>query len=158
VINDRQVLDDEFGELIDEIQATSAFVAGAIDSCHANGMLDGSNDVQGFPDKESVWTTAATEWETAAFGCPNSPFTAELLRNLDPFNPLDSLGGLLDWFFDNGEAGHKADQTYGVKVYEEDLSSTKFYFAAPEPSVVSLLSISALGVLLVRRLRQRRAT
>lgn len=154
--NGEFIQDDAFGAIIDQIQASSNFVSGAIDACHANGMLDGSSDARGFPDKESVWTTAATEWETAAFGCPNSPFTEDLLKALDPLNPLTTLGHLFNWFTDNGEMGHSAAQTYGVKFYE-GVEGTKLYYPAdvPEPSTVLLVALG-VGYTLRARVYHRR--
>lgn len=153
---DAEIWDDEFGAIIQQIQASSNWVSGAIDACHANGMLDGVSDVQGFPNKESVWGTAATEWETAAFGCPNSPYTRDLLQYFDPANPLDTLGDLYDWFTDTGEAGHTEDQTYGVKLYE-GLDGEKTYYPAsvPEPSTVALTAGGLLALAGVARRRQR---
>lgn len=151
------ILDDDLGAFFNSIQASSAWLSGAIDACHGNGMLDGTADIQGFPGKESVWFTSVTEWQLAPICAPNSGFGSLTEFMLDTFNPnrgLDQLGDLLGWYWDaalyganNGFIGR--DQTLGIKIYEDDGSSIKYYIPEPASHALALLALSAM--LLVRR-------
>jgi hypothetical protein len=141
-----EVPDDEFGDLIDMIQMQSAFVSGAIDACHSNGMLDGISDIQGFVGKESVWMTSATEWEESPITCGSGGFgtLAALLLRANP-GDVDQIGDLQTWFLNGAGLGHN-QTTIGVKLYE-DLDGSKTYFppSVPEPSILALFG-TALGV------------
>ena len=139
------VLDDVFGDLTETIQMQGAFVSGAIDSCHANGMLDGSRDIRGFVDRESAWMTSATEWEPAPIACGSGFGTIvdRLKRELP--TDVDQIGDLQDWFLEGAAIGG-AGSTIGVKMYE-DLEGTKRYFATavPEPTSLALLGAVLLA-------------
>lgn len=149
------VLDDEFGLVIEAIQAQCGSVCGVIDACHSNGMLDGADDAGGHVGKESVWMTAATEWEVAYGGDPYSVLTRNLVRTFDPASGYDQLGDFWDWYWDAGELCHYAPQTFGVKIYEEDGSGQKYYFPPiPEPLTALSMFLGLAG--LVRYAGKRR--
>ena len=151
-VHGETILDDYFGFIIDQIQSQSAWVSGAIDSCHANGMLDGATDAQGFLGKESVWMTSVTEWQLAPICGQSGVFGSLvdlLLPTFDPLSGLDQLGDLWSWYWDAAEYGVAnnliaADQTLGIKIYEEDGSSEKYYI--PEPGTFFLLSLGLMGL------------
>lgn len=153
------LLDDEFGDIMEMIQMQGAFVSGAIDSCFSNGMLDGSNDIRGLENRDSVWMTSATEWETSPVACASGFGT--IVDRLSRDIPADvrNISDLQEWFR-SGAAIGGFTSTIGVTTYD-DLMGTKEYFPAqvppvpinrsvvPEPSTLALLA----GGLVALRLR-----
>jgi hypothetical protein len=173
--SDDFIRDDVLGDVFDRIQERSNnWVSGAIDACHANGLLDGRRDIRGSRNKQSVWGTAATEWETAGGSCAtgSTNFTRDLRAHLRPDDPLRTLGDIRSWFTRTGEGGHPEAQTYGVKVYEEATSNKCYYpggagpvrdplcitaSTVPEPRTL-LMFVTGLPALLAARRRGPRRT
>lgn len=146
------VTDDEFGDYMRWIQENCCWVSGIIESCGSNGLLDGWNDVQGWPGKESLWMTSEIEWAPSLVELDdtgNGPLTHTLLNA--PGGPGGTLGNLWDWFWNAaGNYPLNGEDTWGIKLYEDDLSSEKWYI--PEPSALALL---LAGCICVGGLRNR---
>lgn len=148
------VTDDDFGWYMGQIQENSCWVSGIIEACGANGLLDGDDDVQGWLGKESLWMTSEMEWYPSLLTDPNTPGHGPLTYGLlnAAGGPGATLGDMWNWFW-NGADDYSlyldGEDTWGIKLYEEDLSSYKWYI--PEPATGAVLAFVGLLAMRCRR-------
>jgi hypothetical protein len=145
---DDYMVDDELGRRLRDLQS-ECWVAGALDSCHSGGLLDGSDDIRGHYGRASVWFTSSTEWQLSPVGGPYGTLAASLRATFDLDCAMDTLGHLWSWYWDAADYAVAngliyPDQTLKLKLYEEDGSGTNSY--VPTPAAATLLGLGCISL------------